>query len=106
MPVPQRILPADRDRRDVAAGEARTTRNVADDWTLVEFRPARWLLAALTILAFWLVRPTMGKRALLALAWRFTPRRLRLIAGGVATLALLVLVGSLAALVLVLDQLA
>jgi hypothetical protein len=45
-------------------------------------------------------------RALVAVAWRFSPRRLRLIAGGVAALALMVLAGGVAALVLVLDQLA
>jgi len=73
---------------------------------LVEFRPARWLWIALTLVAFWLLRPALGKRALLALAWRFTPRRLRLVAGGVAALALVVLAGSVAALVLVLGQLA
>jgi hypothetical protein len=75
-----------------------------DEW--IEFRPARWLLAAVALLSLWLVRPKIGKRALLALAWRFTPRRLRLIAAGAAGLALMVLAGSVAALVLVLDQLA
>jgi hypothetical protein len=74
-----------------------------DEW--IEFRPARWLLAAVALLSLWLVRPTIGKRALLALAWRFTPRRLRLIAAGAAGLALMVLAGSVAALVLVLEQL-
>jgi hypothetical protein len=104
MAVPQRILPQDRNHREVDTREA--SRRMAGDWTLVEFRPARWLLVSLTILAVWLASPLLGKRALLALAWRFTPRRLRLLAGGVATLALVVLVGSIAALVLVLDQLA
>ena len=101
-PVPQPIEPHDREHRDVGTGEASRKRRVADEWTLVEFRPARWLLASLTLLAFWLARPTLGKGALLALAWRFTPRRLRLVAGGVAALALVVLAGSIAALVLVL----
>jgi hypothetical protein len=40
-----------------------------------------------------------------ALAWQFAPRRLRLIAGGVAALALVVLAGSVAALALALNQL-
>jgi len=105
MAVPHRILPPDRDRRDVETREASTKRNVTTDWTLVEFRPAGWLLASLAILALWLVRPIAGKRALLAVAWRFTPPRLRLIAGGVAALALVAFVGSVAALVLVLEQL-
>jgi hypothetical protein len=96
----------DRKRREIAAREAGRQRRVSDEWTLVEFRPARWLLTALTILALWLVSPTLGKRGLLALAWQFAPRRLRLIAGGVAALALVVLAGSVAALALALTQLA
>ena len=79
---------------------------MADEWTLVEFRPARWLLTALTLLALWVVGPKLGKRGLVALAWQIAPRRLRLIAGGVAALALVVLAGSVAALALVLNQLA
>lgn len=106
MRVPQRIQPDLRDRRDVVPGEVSGERRVAGGWTLVEFRPARWLLASLTLLAFLLARPALGKRALLAFAWRFAPRRLRLMAGGLAALAVVVLVGSVAALVLVLDQLA
>ena len=106
MRVPQRIHPDYRERRDVVTREASGKRHVADDWTLVEFRPARWLLASLTLLAFLLIRPALGKRALLAFAWRFAPRRLRLIAGGLAALAVVVLAGSAAAVVLVLDQLA
>jgi hypothetical protein len=63
-------------------------------------------LTALSVLALWLVSPKLGKRGLLALAWQFAPRRLRLIAGGVAALALIVVAGSVAALALVLNQLA
>jgi len=98
------IPPNRRKQRDIATGQA--GRRVADEWTLVEFRPARWLVAALTVLWLWLTRPPVGKRALLAVAWRFTPRRLKLIAGGAATLALIVFLGSVAALLLVLNQLA
>jgi type II secretory pathway component PulM len=72
----------------------------------VEFRPARWLVTTLTVLALWLVSPTLGKRGLLAVTWQFAPRQLRLIAGGVAALALVVVAGSVAALALVLNQLA
>jgi hypothetical protein len=79
-------------------------RRLGEEW--IEFRPARWLVATVALLWLWLVRPQFGKRALVALAWRFTPRRLKLIAGGVAALALVVLAGSVAVLVLVLDQLA
>jgi hypothetical protein len=106
MPASHPIQPNDRRHRNIATREASRQRRVADEWTLVEFRPARWLLAALTVLALWLVGPKLGKRGLLALAWQFAPRRLRLIAGGVAALALVVLAGSVAALALVLNQLA
>jgi hypothetical protein len=106
MPASHPILPDDRRHADIAPRRVGGQRRVSDDWTLVEFRPARWLLTALTVLALWLVSPTLGKRGLLALAWRFAPRRLRLIAGGIAALALVVLAGSVAALALALTQLA
>lgn len=77
---------------------------LGDGW--IEFRPARWLVAMVALLWLSLVRPQFGKRALVALAWRFIPRRLKLIAGGLAAVALVVLAGSVAALVFVLDQLA
>ena len=106
MPASHPILPDDREHREIAPRHASGQRRVSDEWTLVEFRPARWLLTALTVMALWLVSPTLGKRGLLALAWRFAPRRLRLIAGGVVALALVVLAGSVAALALALTQLA
>jgi len=96
----------DLERRDVETREASRDRHTAESWTFVEFRPARWLLVSLALFAFWLVRPALGNRAILVLAWRFTPHRLRLIAGGVAALALVTLAGSVATLVLVLDQVA
>jgi hypothetical protein len=98
------ILPDDRKHREIASRHATRQRGVSDGWTLIEFRPARWLFTALTVLALWLVSPTLGKRGLLALAWRLAPRRLRLIAGGVAALALVVLAGSIAALALALNH--
>jgi hypothetical protein len=103
--APRLARPPDHKGRDVVARDA-TESDAADQWRLVEFRPARWLVVSLTLLAVWLVRPALGKRALVGLAWRFTPRRVRLIAGGVAALALVVVAGSIAALVLVLGQLA
>ena len=57
-------------------------------------------------LMLWLARPGVGKRALLAVAWGFIPRRFKLIAGSAAAFALIVLAGSVAALVLALSQLA
>ena len=93
----------DRKRPDLDT-PASTQRRLGDEW--VEFRPARWLVAALTLLGLWLARPRVGKRALLAVAWGFIPRRFKLIAGSAAALALIVLAGSVAAIVLVLNQLA
>ena len=98
-------VPNDRKRRELATTRTSGQRSGSDEWTLVEFRPARWLLIALTVLALWLVSPTLGKRGVFALAWHVAPRRLRLIAGGVAALALVVLAGSVAALTLALSQL-
>ena len=60
----------------------------------------------MALLWLWLVRPKVGKRALVAFAWPFIPRRLKLMAGGVAAVALVVFAGGVAALVLVLGQLA
>src|SRR4026207_1537165 len=105
MPASHPILPDDRKHREIATRQASRQRHLSDEGALGEFRPARWLLTALTVLALWLVSPTLGKRGLLALAWRFAPRRLRLVAGGVATLALVVLAGSVVALALALTQL-
>src|SRR6187200_2793388 len=105
MPASNPILPDDRKHQEITTRYVRKQRRVSDDWTLVEFRPERWLLTALTVLALWLVSPTLGKRGVLALAWQFAPRRLRLIAGGLATLALVVLAGSVVALALALTQL-
>ncbi len=67
------IVPDDRKHRETATGHASRQRRVSDEWTLVEFRPARWLLTALTVLALWLVSPNLGKRGLLDLAWQFAP---------------------------------
>ena len=67
--------------------------------------PVFTLVAVLTLLGLWLARPRVGKRALLAVAWGFIPRRFKLIAGSAAALGLIVLAGSVAALVLALNQL-
>jgi hypothetical protein len=99
-------LPDDRQHREIAIRQASRQRGGGDEWTLIEFRPARWLVTALTVLALSVVSPKIGRRRLLALAWQFAPRRLRLIAGGVAAFAFVVLAGSVAALALVLNQLA
>ena len=61
MPASHPILPDDRKHREIATRQASRQRRVSDEWTLVEFRPARWLLTALTVLALWLVSPTLGQ---------------------------------------------
>ncbi len=103
MLVPSPLQPKDREPRDLDV-HASGSEGLGDGW--IEFRPARWLVATLALVWLWLVRPQFGKRALVAFAWRFTPRGLKLIVGGVAALALVLLAGSVAALVLVLGQLA
>jgi hypothetical protein len=102
VPAPSPLHANERKPPEVVHASDREGR-FGDEW--IEFRPAGWLVA--TVALFWLllVRPQFGKRALVAFAWRFSPRRLKLIAGGVAAVALVVLAGSVAALVLVLDQL-
>jgi hypothetical protein len=102
VPASHPTLPDDREHRDIATRQASRPRGGSDEWTLVEFRPARWLVTVLTVLGLWLIGPRVGKRGLLALVWQFAPRRVRLIVGGVAALALVVFVGSVAVLALAL----
>ena len=72
----------------------------------LEFRPALWLLIAVEVVSRWLGRPSLSNGALVGLAWRSLPRNVRLAAGGAAAVALLLMAGSVAALVLALNQLA
>ena len=104
MLLPAPLHPKERKLPDLNVPMTSAEGPLSDEW--IEFRPARWLVATVALLWLWLVRPQFGKRALVAFAWRFSPRRLKLIAGGVAAVALVVLAGSVAALVLVLGQLA
>jgi hypothetical protein len=97
------IQPHDRKGQDLNEKTPRRTSRGTDESVWFEFRPARWLLAALVLLRLWLLRPTLGKRAILVLAWRFIPRRLKLIAGGVVVLGVFLVAGSIAALVVVLN---
>jgi hypothetical protein len=72
----------------------------------IEFRPTAWLLLAAEVLSLWLQRPAPGKRALVGLAWRFLPRRLKVLAGAGAAVALLLAAGALAAMAIAISQLA
>ncbi len=103
MPVPSPLHSEERKPPEIVHASDREGR-LGDEW--IEFRPARWLVATVALLWLALVRPQFGKRAIVAFAWRSIPRKLKLIAGGVAAVALVALAGSVAALVLVLDQLA
>ena len=104
MLVSSPLHPNERKPPDLDVHSSSREGRFGDEW--IEFRPARWLVATVALLLLWLVRPRFGKRALVALAWRITPRRFKLIAGGVAAVALVVLAGSVSALVFVLAQLA
>jgi len=65
----------------------------------------RWRLAALELWRLWQSRPRLCKRAVIALAWSYTPRKLKLAAGAAAALALISLAGAVTVLVVVLNQL-
>ena len=104
MLLPSPLHPKERKPPDLTGPMSSAGGRLSDDW--IEFWPARWLVATVALLWLCLVRPQFGKRALVAFAWRSIPQRLKLITAGVAGVALVVLAGSVAALVLVLDQLA
>ena len=78
----------------------------AEEHVRIEFRPALWLLLAAEAASLWLHGGRLGKGALFGLAWRVLPRRMKFAAGGAAAVALVLLVGSVAALILALSQLA
>ena len=77
----------------------------AEEHVRIEFRPALWLLLAAEAVSLWL-GGRLGKGALVGLAWRVLPRRMKFAAGGFAAVALVLLAGSVAALILALSQLA
>jgi hypothetical protein len=71
----------------------------------IRFVPAWWLLAALALLRVWLSGGTFGKLGAAGLVWSLAPRKLKLVAGGFAGVALLVTAGAVAALALLAMQL-
>jgi hypothetical protein len=73
----------------------------------VRFRSSqhRWQLAALELWSLWQNRPRLRKRDVLALAWSYTPRKLKLVAGAAAAFALISVAGAVTVLALVLNQL-
>ena len=71
----------------------------------VRFVPAGWVVAALGVARFVVSRGKFGKLGIAALLWSVTPRRLKLAAAGFVAAALIVLLGSLAAIILLALQL-
>lgn len=80
-----------------------STREVHDD---VRFVPAGWVVAAVGIARFALSRGRFGKLGIAALLWSMTPRKLKLIVGGLLAAAVIVVAGALAAIVLLALELA
>ena len=69
------------------------------------FVPAWWLLATLALLKVWLSGGTFGKLGAASLVWSLAPRKLKLVAGGFAGVALLMTAGAVAALAFLAAQL-
>ena len=70
------------------------------------FVPARWVMVALGATRLLLRGGKLGKLGLAGLAWTFLPRRLKLWAVGLALAAAVVVVGFLAAIALLVMQIA
>jgi hypothetical protein len=70
----------------------------------LEFVPARWVVVALGATRLLLRGGKLGKLGLAGLAWTFLPRKLKLWAVGLALAATIVVVGSLAAIALLVLQ--
>jgi hypothetical protein len=71
----------------------------------VRFVPARWLAVLLALVQLVLKRGALGKVGVAALLWSVAPRKLRLVVGGLAAAAVVVLLGALAAIALLAMQL-
>jgi hypothetical protein len=71
----------------------------------VRFVPAGWVTAALTVSRVVLRGGRLGKLGIAGLAWTFLPRKVKLVAIGLALAAVIVVIGSLSAFALLLLQL-
>jgi hypothetical protein len=71
-----------------------------------ESSPVGRLLTALGISSLWLRRMRSAEPLLFWLAWAFVTRKMRFVAGGLAAVGLMLVVGAVAALLVVFDQLA
>jgi hypothetical protein len=72
----------------------------------VEFVPARWVVVGLGAARLLLRGGKFGKLGLVGLAWTFLPRKLKLWAAGLALAATIVVIGAMAAIALLVLQLA
>jgi hypothetical protein len=71
-----------------------------------EATPVGRLLAALGISSLWLQRARLAKKVAVWVAWTLVVRKLKLVAGGVAAVGLILVFAVVAALVVVIAQLA
>ena len=71
----------------------------------IRFVPAGWVVAALTVGRVVLRGGRLGKLGIAGLAWTFLPRKLKLIALGLALAAVIVVIGSVSAFALLVLQL-
>ena len=71
----------------------------------IRFIPARWLVVLFAIVQLVLKRGALGKVGIAALLWSVAPRKLRLVAGGLVAAAAIVVLGSFAAIALLVTQL-
>ena len=67
--------------------------------------PARWLAVALGVTQLVLKRGALGKVGIAAILWSVAPRKLKLVAGGLAAWAAILFLGSIAAIALLFLQL-
>jgi hypothetical protein len=100
--VPVYRRAARREARDMAARWQ--DRLLAAEQARFEATLAGKLLIRFGISKLFLLRPRFTKLGLISFAWAFVPRKVKLVAGGVAAAWLVMLAGAFAAMVLVFDQ--
>jgi hypothetical protein len=94
-------------RREAREMEARCEERVrAAEQARFESSPVGSLLTALGISSLWMRRVRSAEGVLFWLAWAFAMRKMKLVAGGLTAVGLLLVVGAGAALLVVFDQLA
>jgi hypothetical protein len=102
--LPLYRLAARREAKEMTVRWQETVR--AAEQAEFESTPLGRLLAALGISGLWLQRARLAKNAAFWLAWTLVVRKLKLVVGGVAAVGLLLVFAVVAALVVVIVQLA